>query len=447
MTELKPHNVDAEGALLGALLMSPDRSLECIEAGLAPADFFIVKNGWVYAAITALALQDAPIDILTIWEHLKAQNQLGDNEGLAYISSLAEETPAAWHAVDYAKIIHRTAQRRALIEYASDIARRAYNEGAPLEETIEQAEYQLRLIGESEHGAGLAPLSTILSDTYDRISAIYKGEISGLKTGFKDVDTIIGGLFGGDLMIVAARPGVGKTNLLLNIALNNAWRGRKVAFFSTEMSEYQIAIRLVCMTTQLDSQVFRGEQIQGEHIEKFAEGCNQLAGLNLFVDDSPALSSYQLASRAHRMVQKHGQLDLIAVDYLQLMSGTHVNGDLKRHEELDEITRGLKRIGRELNVPVIGASQLNRSLEQRADKRPTLSDLKESGSIEENADLVTFIYRGELYEADATPNIADVIVAKNRFGPTGVASLFFRKHACQFVDAEIHQIDLNEMLI
>ena len=438
-----PHNTEAEEAVLGSLLIDPEAIFR-VSTFLKPDDFYIIKNGWIYDAVLNLHERRQPIDFVTVCDELENREQLDEIGGAAYISSLISVVPTAIHIEAYGHIVERTALRRRLISVASQIASFAYEEDQNIEEVIDRAEAALFSVSQRRITRGLMPIKQIIADYYDRIDYLYKhqGEALGIPMGFVDLDKLLGGLQRSDLIIIAARPGVGKTSMLLAVALTAARKYKqKVAIFSLEMSNEQLVQRLMSSETGIDSQRLRMGDLREDELPKFVEAAGRLSETMVFIDDTPGLSALQLRTKARRLHAEYG-LDLIMVDYLQLMSG-----DLRsenRVQEISYISRSLKGLARELNVPLIAASQLSRAVEQRHDKRPILSDLRESGAIEQDADVVIFLYRDELYNPETKlKNIADVIVAKHRHGATGTIQLFFRKHLAQFVDAEVYHRNLE----
>ncbi len=441
--KLIPHNVEAEEAVLGSLLIDPE-ALFRVLSFLKPDDFYIVRNGWIYEAILSLHERRQPVDFVTICDELEGRGQLEEVGGSAYISSLINAVPTAIHAEAYGRIVERTALRRRLIGAASQIASMAYEEDRDVAEVIDQSEAALFSVSQQSVGRDLVPISQILVEYYDRIAYLYehRGEPLGIPTGFVDLDRLLGGLQRSDLIIMAARPGVGKTSLMLTIALTAARKYKqRVAIFSLEMSSEQLVQRLVSQETGIDSQRLRMGELQEDEWPKFAAASGRLSDAMLFIDDTPGISALQLRTKARRLHAEHG-LDMIMVDYLQLMSGDFRSEN--RVQEISYISRALKGLARELNVPLVAASQLSRAVEQRHDKRPILSDLRESGSIEQDADAVMFIYRDELYNPETElKNIADIILAKHRHGPTGTIQLFFRKQLAQFLDAQVYHRNLE----
>ena len=433
-----PHNIEAEEAVLGSLLIDPE-ALFRVSPFLKGEDFYIQKNVWIYEAIFTLHERREPIDFVTLCDELERQEQLAEIGGAAYITRLINAVPSAIHVEAYGHIVEQAAIRRRLISAASQIAQLSYQEAEDIDQTIDQAEQALFNVSQRRITRDLAPIQEIIRRYYDRIEYLYahQGEPLGVPTGFVDIDRLLGGLQRSDFILIAARPSVGKTSLCLSIARNAARHGQHVAIFSLEMSGEQVVQRIVATETGIDSQRLRLGDLREEEWPLFVQATGKLSDLPLFVDDTPSISALQLRTKARRLHAEHG-LDLIIVDYLQLMTGD-VRSE-NRVQEVSYISRALKGLARELDLPLVAASQLSRAVEQRSDKRPVLADLRESGSLEQDADVVMFIYRDELYHPETEKqHIADILVRKHRNGPTGVVQLFFREHLAQFLDAETRQ--------
>jgi len=443
---LAPHSVEAEEAVLGAILMNPE-SLHEVAPFLTAEDFFIVRHGWIYEAILRLHERGDAIDERTVTEELRAQGRLEEIGGLSYIAYLFNSTPTALHAETYGHIVERAALRRRLLGAAGEIAQLAHDEERDINHVIDQAEATLFTVTERRLRQELVPMRIAMSAYFDRIERLreHKDEALGVPTGFYDLDKLLGGLQRGDLIIVAGRPGMGKTSMLLTLALNAARQGdARIAIFSMEMSNEQLVQRLIASETGISAQDLRLGNIDDAEWARFVQAVGSMSNLKIYFDDSPAISAMQLRTKCRRLYREFG-LDLVIVDYLQLMSaGTNVGRDTNRVQEITFISRSLKELARELNVPVLSAAQLSRAVEQRQDKRPQLSDLRESGSIEQDADIVLFLYRDEVYnEATERPNEADVIVAKHRNGPTGTITLLFQKELTKFVNLRRQRVDLS----
>ncbi|MGD1997120.1 MAG: replicative DNA helicase [Anaerolineae bacterium] len=430
-----PHNVEAEEAVLGSLLIDPE-ALFRVAPFLQPDDFYIRKNGWIYEAILTLHERREPIDFVTLRTELEARGQLEEAGGAAYITQLINAVPSAIHVEAYGHLVEQTAVRRRLIGAAGDIAQLAYREEQEVDQVVDRAEQTLFSISQRRLSREMAPIQEVIRRYYDRIEYLFehRGEPLGVPTGFVDLDRLLGGLQKSDLVIVAARPAMGKTSLCLSFARNAAQMGKHVAVFSLEMAAEQIVQRLVAAETGIDAQRLRLGHLEEDEWPLFVQATGVLSEVPIFIDDTPSISALQLRTKARRIHAEH-DLDLIIVDYLQLMTGdTRVEN---RVQEVSYISRMLKGLARELEVPLVAASQLSRAVEQRSDKRPVLSDLRESGSLEQDADVVMFIYREEMYEPETErQHIADILISKHRNGPTGVVQLFFKQQLAQFLDAE-----------
>jgi replicative DNA helicase len=441
--KLQPHNIEAEEAVLGSLLIDTDAIIR-VSTFLQPTDFYVERHGWVYEAVLELHERRQPADLVTLSDELERRGQLDDVGGAAYLTTLMNVTPTSIHVEFYARIVERTAVLRRLIDAAGKIAQLAYQDSDDVEQIVDRAEEIIFGISERRVDRDLRPIHSVLDQYYDRIEYLYQhqGEIIGIPTGLADLDKLLGGLQRSDMVVMAGRPGMGKTSLGLSIALQAARRWQKrVALFSLEMSDEQLVQRLVSAETGIDSQRLRLGKIEADEWATFYQAIRLLSETSIFIDDTPAISALELRTKARRLHAEHG-LDLLIVDYLQLMRGGSRNEN--RQQEISFISRSIKALARELNIPVLAMSQLSRQVETRHDKRPMLSDLRESGSIEQDADVVLFIYRDEIYNVDTEfPNIAEIIVSKHRSGPTGIFSVYFKKHLAQFVDLEIRKQPLE----
>jgi replicative DNA helicase len=440
-----PANLEAERAVLGALMIDPDAMIK-VANFLRPEDFFRERHSWLYAAMAALHERHEPLDFVTLVDELERQGQLEEIGGPAYITDLINSTPTAIYVDHYAHIVERTAVLRRLIAAAGKIAELAYDESQEADEVVDRAEQIIFGVSESRIHRDLVPLRAIMTHVVDRIDFLTRNRdtLMGVPTGFALLDRLLGGFQKSDLIILAGRPGMGKSSFALSIAQNAAKRYQaRVAVFSLEMSNEQMAQRLLAMETGIDSHRLRLGAVHEEEWPILLEAANVLATTNIFIDDTPAASVIEIRTKARRLYAEHG-LDLILIDYMQLMSGQGGGRNENRQQEISYISRSLKALARELNVPVLALSQLSRAVESRADKRPMLSDLRESGSIEQDADVVLFIYREDYYVEDTDrQNIADVLIAKHRHGSTGTVSLYFRKELTQFRDLEIQRTELD----
>ena len=430
-----PHHREAEEAVLGSVLVNPEVYYD-VAHFLAGDDFFLHRNRWVWEAFNSLNEQRLPIDLLTVSEELSRQKRLEESGGPAYLTSLINNVPTSIHAEAYGRLVQETATRRRLLEAANQIARLAYQTETLIDDVVNDAEKAVFGVSERRLTHDLEPIRQVLSEYYDRIDylARHRDETIGVPTGFIDLDRLLGGLQPSDLLIIAGRPGQGKSGFCLSAAKNAAQLHKKhVALFSLEMSNEQLVQRLVAQETNIDAQRLRLAEIQDEEWPIFTQAVSTLSDTQIFLDDTPAITPLQLRTKCRRLHMEYG-LDLIIVDYLQLMTGdTRMDN---RVQEVSYISRNLKVLARELNVPVLAAAQLSRAVEQRADKRPVLSDLRESGSLEQDADIVMFIYRPDQYETDTMrQNIAEILVAKHRNGPVGSVDLVFRERLAKFENA------------
>jgi replicative DNA helicase len=441
--KMVPHNIEAEQAVLGALLIDPDAIFK-VNTFLHAADFYVERHHWVYDAILTLHERREAIDFVTLCDELERRERLAELGGAAYLTSLINATPTALNIEHYGRIVERTATLRRLIGAAGEIAALAYEDTDNVDDVVDQAEQILFGVSQRRVARDLQPIRDVVSEYYDRIDYLYqhKGETIGVPTGFRNLDKMLGGLQKSDLIIVAARPAMGKTSLMLTLAQNAARKyNQRVAIFSLEMSAEQLVQRLISSETGIDSQRLRIGNLREEEWPVFIQATGSLSETMIFVDDTPSISAMQVRTKARRLYAEYG-LDLLIVDYLQLMQSDRRSEN--RVQEISFLSRALKGLARELNIPVLVASQLSRAVEQRNDKRPMLSDLRESGSIEQDADIVIFIYRDEYYSPETEqPNIAEIIVSKHRNGPTGMIPLFFKKELAQFLEVEMFREDLE----
>jgi replicative DNA helicase len=400
-------------------------------------DFYNQNHRLIYSAIATLRSESDPADVITVSEWLDANNKLEGAGGLAYIGSLANNTPSTANIMTYAKIVRERAILRSLIGAANDIADSAYNpEGRTPREVLDQAEKLVFDISERDGRSreGFTPIQELLTRSINRIDELYESKeaITGIPTGFTDLDEMTSGLQRGDLVVVAGRPSMGKTSLAMNIAEYVAVEKQlPVGIFSMEMPGEQLAMRMLSSLGRINSNKVRTGRLADEDWPRLNNAVGLLDKARMFIDDSASLNALDLRSRARRMASEHGDLGLIVVDYLQLMQSTESNEN--RATEISAITRALKILAKELKVPVLAVSQLNRSLEQRPNKRPVMSDLRESGSIEQDADVIFFIYRDEVYNDETDQKgVAEIIIGKQRNGPIGTSKLTFRGEFTRF---------------
>jgi replicative DNA helicase len=428
-----PHNIEAEEAVLGALLIDPEAIFRVLPF-LQAEDFYLQKHRWIYQSVLRIHERRDPVDFLTLRTDLEQQDHLAAVGGDAYITQLISAVPSAFSVESYGRLVEQAAVRRRLLDAASEIARFSYDETLPVDQVVDYSEKALFGVSQKRSRRDLQPIQEIVPRYYDHIENLYahRGEIMGVPSGFKDIDRILGGFQKSDLLILAARPGVGKTSLMLTFALHAAQQHKVVALFCLEMSAEQMVQRLVAQVSNIDAQRLRLGHLEEEEWPAFAEAIGHLSELPIYIDDTPSITVLQLRTKCRRLASERG-LDMIFVDYLQLMDSDFRSDN--RVQEVSYISRSLKGLAREIDVPLMTASQLSRAVEQRQDKHPVLSDLRESGSLEQDADIVMFIYRDELYdEHTENPNIADLMIAKHRSGPTGTVQLFFNKRLTQFAD-------------
>ncbi len=439
-----PHNREAEEAVVGAVLINPEVYYD-IAQFLSADDFYIHRLRWVWEAFTRLHEARRPIDLLTVTDELARAGQLDEIGGPAFLTGLINRVPTSLNAEHYARIVEEHSVRRKMIAAANRIASLAYQTEASLDEIMGESEKAVFQVSERRLRHELRPIRQVLSEYYDRIDELSQRpeEFQGVPTGFIDLDRLLSGMQPSDLLIIAGRPGQGKTGFLLSVAKNAALTHKKrVAIFSLEMSNEQVVQRLIAQETGIDAQRLRTGKLTQDEWPLFTHAIEVFSDARIFLDDTPAITPLQLRTKCRRLHMEFG-LDLIILDYIQLMGGDQRMEN--RVQEVSYISRHLKILARELNVPVLAAAQLSRAVEQRTDKRPVLSDLRESGSLEQDADVVMFIYRPDQYEKD-TPrkNIAEIIVAKHRNGPVGSVELVFRSALAKFENAATKYLSVEE---
>lgn len=440
---LPPQNREAEEAVLGSLLIDPDAIFE-VATFLTPEMFYSVANRWIYESIQSLHNRREPVDALTLTEELRRRGQLDEVGGEVYIINLINAVPTSINARTYGRIVEEAAVRRDLIHAASTIANLAYEEDEDISVVIDRSEQTLFSISEQRTTRDLVPVKQIAQDYLERIEELHARdqEIVGVPTGFTELDRLLGGLNKSDLVIVAARPGMGKTSLQNAMALTAARvYGKRVAMFNLEMSGEQLVQRMLAAETRIDVQRLRRGNLQEHEWPIFYEAVERLSATRIFIDDTPSITPMQLRTKCRRLYAEHG-LDLIMIDYLQLMQADRTTNN--RVQEIGDISRGLKQLAREIDVPVVAAAQLSRGVESRQEKRPQLSDLRDSGSIEQDADIVMFIYRDEYYNPDTTerPGIAEIAVAKHRNGPTATIDLYWNATLASFNNLQRQEVQL-----
>jgi len=433
-----PHARDAELAVLGGIMLDPE-ALERLEGSLLPEHFYIERHRLIFSAMLELVGKGQPVDALTVKDYLEQRGQLETCGGEPYLTELISAIPTASNVGHYAAIVRDRAVLRELLQVCGRVSQRVYEEPQlDVGEHLDRAEMDMLAVAENFNRArpSFSRLQGLLEDGYKQLEQRYaeKKAITGVPTGFTDLDEITSGLQRGDLIVIAGRPSMGKTAFAMNLARNAAVEAedpKAVAVFSLEMSSQQIAMRMLASEARVDMKLLRTGRFSVEDWRKLASAVGALTEAPIYIDDTPAISVLELRSKCRRLKKEHNGLDLVIIDYLQLMSG---RADAERREqEISEITRSLKGLAKELDVPVIALSQLNRSLESRGDKRPMMSDLRESGAIEQDADLIAFIYRDEVYNKKPdNEGLAEVIIAKQRNGPTGTVHLTFLHRYTRF---------------
>jgi replicative DNA helicase len=430
-----PQSTEAEASLLGAVLIDQDAIVKIADI-ITAQDFYDVKHQRIYEAIQKLYEKRSPIDVLTLADQLKNNGYLDMVGGPAYLTELTNFVPTAAHVEQYADIVAQKALRRRLITASQEISGLGYDESSNLRELIEEAETRLFNISQQHVKQSIVSIESILAESFERLDDLHKDKkkIRGVPTGFRDMDNILAGLQRSDLFILAARPSMGKTALALNLAHNVAVQSKEpVLLFSLEMSKEQLVDRLLSMESGVDAWALRTGQLTDNDFEKIGQAMGTLSEAPIYIDDSPGITVSDMRTKARREAHQR-PLGLIIVDYLQLMSGGGRYADSgNRVQEISEISRGLKGIARELNVPLIALSQLSRSVESRTPQIPQLADLRESGSIEQDADVVAFIYREEYYNPETDrKKITDILIKKHRNGPTGGVELYFDNEKQRF---------------
>jgi replicative DNA helicase len=435
---LPPQNVEAEQSVLGSILIDRDAIVR-VAGFLRPEDFYREAHRTVYQATLDLFERREPADFVLLCDELERRGRLEQVGGPAYLTSLINLVPTAVNVEYYGHIVERCAILRRLISAGGQIAGVAYDMQSDAEMAVDKAEQILFTLTQRRRTQEFVPIARVLENYFDQIDYIHqhRGQTFGVPTGFKKLDELTGGLQRSDLIILAARPGMGKTSFALNMASHASLKNKiTVGIFSLEMSRDQLVQRLICSEAGIDSHRLRTGFIEEGEWGKIAQAIGELSEAPIFIDDTPGISVMELRTKARRLQAEH-DLGFIIVDYLQLMQGRTDRSNDNRVQEVSDISRSLKALARELNVPVLTASQLNRAVEQRPGNRPQLSDLRESGSIEQDADIVMFIYREEVYDREtARRNIADVIVAKHRNGPLADIELFFSGQQTRFADLE-----------
>lgn len=434
-----PHSMESESSVLGGLLLD-NNAWDRVGDLLSEGDFYRHEHKLIFEAISKLINASKPADVITVYEHLQGMGKAEEIGGLMYLNQLAQYVPSASNIRRYAEIVRERAILRKLVTASDEIATNAFNpQGKTVERVLDEAEQKIMAIGEegARNKQGFQSLDSLVVDLLDRVQEMADNpmDVTGVPTGFVDLDRMTSGLQAGDMVVLAARPSMGKTSFAVNIAEHVALNeGLPVAIFSMEMGAAQLAVRIVGSIGRVNQGNLRTGKLSDDEWPRLTEAIERLRTVSLHIDETPGLSPTELRANARRLARQCGKLGLIVVDYLQLMSGSGGGSSSdNRATELGEISRGLKMLAKELQCPVIALSQLNRSVEQRTDKRPMMSDLRESGAIEQDADIIMFIYRDDYYNKESKePNIAEVIIGKQRNGPTGTVKLFFQKNQTRF---------------
>ena len=441
-----PMSLEAEEALLGAVLLEPKAYLT-IASFLSGEDFFLKRHEYIWNAFSRLQERNDAIDYVTLTRELQAMSVLDEIGGQAYLTNLVNKTPSAIHAEVYGEMVSRTSTRRKMLIAADTIRQKALDEELSIDNVINEAEQALFNVSNSQIKREFVPIWEAVSDYYDEIEKLLEmgaGTV-GIPTGFKGLDGLLGGFQKSDLVVFAGRPGMGKTSWILTVAMQAARRGARVAIFTMEMGVEQMVQRLMSMETGLSIGKLRTANINPREQTRLTEAIGRISNFPLFIDDTPSITPIEMRTKCRRLQHEYG-LDMVMVDYMQLMSAGKAYEN-NRVQEISYISRALKELARELNVCVLSTAQLSRAVEQRQDKRPQLSDLRESGSIEQDADAVMFLYRDEVYNPDTTefPNQADIMLSKHRHGPTGKVELYFEKSITKFMDVSYQRVDLSNL--
>ena len=437
--KVPPQNLDAEMSLLGAVLID-EEVLADVSQHVKSKDFYDKRHAIIFGGMIRLYERHKPVDLLTLTDELKKKKEFDTIGGSSYLTQLTNYVPTAAHAAAYAELVGQAAVRRRLIKASSEISELGFDEDVDIQELLGKAEQELFSVSDQSLKQDLVSIETILTDSFDRMEELHrnKGALRGVPTGYRDLDNMTAGLQRSDLLILAARPAMGKSTLVSNLAYNVATIAKQsVLFFSLEMSKEQLVDRMLADASGVDAWNIRTGNLSDEDFNKLSEAMGEMAEAPIFFDDTPGISVLEMRTKARR-VAHDAPLGLIIIDYLQLMSGSGKH-DGNRVQEVSEISRGLKLIARELNVPVIALSQLSRTVENRTPQIPQLADLRESGSIEQDADIVMFIYREAYYNPDTDrENITDLIIAKHRNGPVGKVELYFHPERLRFMSLDKH---------
>jgi replicative DNA helicase len=437
---LPPQNLEAEQSVLGAIMLDNASLSKAFEV-ITEEDFYRGSHRMIYQAMVELSDASEVVDQITLTALLKSKGQLEQVGGGAYVAELVQAVPSASNIRYHCKIVREKSLLRGLIRTATEVVTRGYDEVGQSDDLLEYAEREIFQLAQGRLGRSFVPVNQIIKESIEIVDRLYnrKEKITGVPTGFKELDDITAGLQASDLIIIAGRPSMGKTSLALSIAEHAAIRAdMSIGIFSLEMSKAQLVLRMLSSQASLDSHALRTGQLTEKDWRYLCDAADRLERAKIFIDDSGALTVQQMRGKARRLIAEHG-LDLLIIDYLQLMQGR--SDSESRQQEISDISRALKGLAKELNIPVVALSQLSRAVENRTDKRPVLSDLRESGAIEQDADVVMFIYRDEVYNPDTEDKgIADILVRKHRNGPTGDRQLFFHDRYAKFTDIARNEV-------
>ena len=439
---IPPHSIDAEQSVLGAVLLDNEAMFSLLEI-ISEQDFYKKEHKIIFAAMSELSEERQPIDVITLTDRLKSSGKLSECGGVTYISNLVDIVPTAANTQFYAKIIREMSIRRSVVHQASEIVTEAFTSRGDIDQFIDSIEQRIFQISEARVNQGFSRIGDLVKASVKSIEEVYvnKGPLDGTLTGFSDLDSLTFGLQPSDLVIVAGRPAMGKTSFAMSIARHVALdQGKPVAVFSLEMSKEQLVTRLICSESRVNNTKIRSGKLSESDFPRIVDAASRLASAELYIDDTPAMSIIELRAKSRRL-HREKPLALIVVDYLQLLRGTSKKVE-RREQEISEISRSLKALAKELAVPVVALSQLNRGVEARHDKRPIMADLRESGAIEQDADIIGFVYRDEVYNPDSSDKgIAEIIVVKHRNGPVGTVRLAFQAEHTLFVNLEEDNYD------
>lgn len=433
-----PYNADAEKSVLASIILDND-VLNDVGDLLKDTDFYDHKNQTVFASMLELHAVNQPIDILTLTDYLSTNGKIKEVGGSNYVVTLTNEVPSSAHALAYAKIVKENSIRRQLIKTSSEIVKKGSDYGKDVAELIDDVQKDIFALSEKNTKGDLTPISTVINDNFDRLDELFKSpdKVRGVPTGYRDVDDMLSGFQKSDLLILAARPAMGKSTLAMNIAHNIALKQKlPVLVFSLEMSKEQLVDRMLAEEANINAWSLRSGKITDDELARLGAAMGRLSEAPIYIDDSPGATIMDIRTKARRIARRE-PIGLIIIDYLQLMTGTNRKSSENRVQEISEISRGLKMLARELDVPVLALSQLSRSVENRNDKRPQLSDLRESGSIEQDADVVMFVYRDDYYNPETRKqHITELLIKKHRNGATGTVELYFHPERVRFMSLQ-----------